>query len=624
MRRRLLNEWWSVPALSGFAGILAMQQESDLLGPAWASSANVVLMGQDMLIVSRVGSIWNDPILATGTTVVAVSLLLAGIWLFRRRSRQGRGAALICLVVSLVLHIALVVLLPQLKLLGTGNNSGESAGGDSELVYATFDPAAPQATSAAADAQGTLQPLPLPAAAANGDAAASDRAESDEPIAESAPQVEPERVALPTALQPTADAQAADASLNDLVSAWLAEHADVAPLQAPAEVATPLDDSLAGGPTPASYEEVAAVDSMAAQVPGAVVNDFANRFGNAKSRALAQTGGDESTEAAVERALIFLAAEQRPDGAWDPLASGAGRETLTLGTDRKGAGRRATTGLTGLALLSMLGAGNTHQQGPFADNVRRGLTYLILNQKPDGSLAGEAGIYEANYCHGLAALAMCEAAAMTGDPSAIDSAAAAVSYTLAMQHPTTGGWRYVRGDPGDMSQVGWHAMVLDAGRMAGVPIHQEAFDLTGRFVRSVRSGKQGGLAAYRPGDVPTHTMTAEALATRLLLGEKVPPAELQEAETFLLSQLPGSGRDNYYGWYYASLALHQLQDDAWHTWNAAMKRHLLARQLPSGSWPTDSEWGGYGGRIYTTAMGALCLEVYYRHLRRGSVTAAQP
>jgi len=34
----------------------------------------------------------------------------------------------------------------------------------------------------------------------------------------------------------------------------------------------------------------------------------------------------------------------------------------------------------------------------------------------------------------------------------------------------------------------------------------------------------------------------------------------------------------------------------------------------AGSWPTATIWGGYGGRAYTTAMGTLCLEVYYRHL----------
>jgi hypothetical protein len=24
-------------------------------------------------------------------------------------------------------------------------------------------------------------------------------------------------------------------------------------------------------------------------------------------------------------------------------------------------------------------------------------------------------------------------------------------------------------------------------------------------------------------------------------------------------------------------------------------------------------WGGYGGRVYTTALAAMCLEVYYRY-----------
>jgi hypothetical protein len=33
-----------------------------------------------------------------------------------------------------------------------------------------------------------------------------------------------------------------------------------------------------------------------------------------------------------------------------------------------------------------------------------------------------------------------------------------------------------------------------------------------------------------------------------------------------------------------------------------------------GSWDPVTVWGSYGGRAYTTAMAALCLEVYYRYL----------
>jgi hypothetical protein len=566
------------------------------------------------LAASTLPSIWEDPILAIGVATTAVSLLVVTTWLLRRRSRNGRGAAAVCLIVSIALHLVLIFFLPHLRKLGGGSASRDNADdsvGDSEMVFATFDPAAPlEATAAASDTadDSNLQPLPI-------SRMASLRIESQPPTA---PLADP---TPPPLVMPQSLAQESPSSVEDLLDDWYSDDANIAAASSAAAVVATT--TAAVDPVNSSPATATITDSMPATVPGLKLNDFANRFGQSKRIALLQTGGDESTEAAVEAALRFLAADQRPDGSWDPATSGAGRETLTLGTDRKQAGRRATTGLTGLALLSMLGAGNTHQQGPLADNVRRGLTYLILNQKPDGSMAGDAEIYEATYCHGMAALAMCEAAAMTGDPSATASAAAAVRYTMALQHPSTGGWRYVRGDPGDLSQLGWQAMVLQSGRAAGVPTSDHSFALTSRFLQSVRGGKHGGLASYRPGDGPTRTMTAEALATRLLIGEKVPEAEVREAEEYLLRQPPGIGRDNYYCWYYASIALHQLQDDAWRQWNEAMKRHLVSRQTASGSWPTDSEWGGYGGRVYTTAMAALCLEVYYRHSRSDVRTVGQ-
>jgi hypothetical protein len=111
-------------------------------------------------------------------------------------------------------------------------------------------------------------------------------------------------------------------------------------------------------------------------------------------------------------------------------------------------------------------------------------------------------------------------------------------------------------------------------------------------------------------------MTAEALATRLLIGEQVPAAEVAEAQRYLLQRPPGVGQDNYYYWYYGTLALHQLQDDAWDQWNTALKRRLLSTQRNDGGWSSDTVWGGYGGTVYTTSMAALCLEAYYRHAVR--------
>ena len=232
-------------------------------------------------------------------------------------------------------------------------------------------------------------------------------------------------------------------------------------------------------------------------------------------------------------------------------------------------------------------------------------------------LAGNASVYEATYCHGMAALAVGEAAAITQDPSAILAARRAIAYTQRLQHPTTGGWRYVEGDPGDLSQLGWQAMVLDAGHRAGIQLDPRTIAGVQRFLQSVRMGSRGGLASYRRGEAPSRTMTAEALATRLLIGQQVPPDEIAEAERYLLQQPPGVSQDNYYYWDYATLALHQLQDDAWQQWNESLKRRLLATQQSDGSWSSNTMWGGYGGTVYTTSMAALCLETYYRHAIRG-------
>ena len=62
--------------------------------------------------------------------------------------------------------------------------------------------------------------------------------------------------------------------------------------------------------------------------------------------------------------------------------------------------------------------------------------------------------------------------------------------------------------------------------------------------------------------------------------------------------------------------------EQWQEWNQAMQSQLLVSQRVktdseldvslAGSWDPTSVWAGYGGRVYSTAMATLCLEVYYR------------
>jgi hypothetical protein len=374
---------------------------------------------------------------------------------------------------------------------------------------------------------------------------------------------------------------------------------------------------------------------------GAVPNPYGRRGGaNDRLRWAEQGGGGQGTEKAVNAALAWLAKSQSPDGRWDASRFGAGHEMAVLGQDRGGAGADADAGVTALAILAFLGAGDSDRAGEYQATVRKGIEYIVGGQSDDGCLGGEAGLYARMYSHSMATFALAEALAMTGDAELQEPVRRALNYSLRAQNPSTGGWRYRPGDSGDTSQLGWQLMALWSAERAGIPIPPQTWTGAERFLRSVRRGQAGGLASYRADSPSSVSMTAEALYCRQLVGETLASAADEPAAAEAIGQivrtLPEPGRVNLYYWYYASLALHRQQQRsdedalAWKTWNEAMSSVLVAKQSAAGdetgSWDPDCIWGGYGGRVYSTALSTLCLEVYYRYAPigdAGNTTAAR-
>jgi hypothetical protein len=77
---------------------------------------------------------------------------------------------------------------------------------------------------------------------------------------------------------------------------------------------------------------------------------------------------------------------------------------------------------------------------------------------------------------------------------------------------------------------------------------------------------------------------------------------------------------NEYALYYGTLAAFQQQGHFWKKWNVAMQKILTETQregppeMLGGSWdPGANHVGKSGGRVMTTALVTLCLEVYYRY-----------
>ncbi|MCG8585063.1 MAG: terpene cyclase/mutase family protein [Pirellulales bacterium] len=360
-------------------------------------------------------------------------------------------------------------------------------------------------------------------------------------------------------------------------------------------------------------------DITVAAVARPLTSAYRSRSSEQRQAMVEKFGGSHETEAAVAAAIAWLAKQQQNDGHWSAARSGAGREQKIAGHDRSGAGAKADTGITSLAILAMLGAGHTHKGGPYAENVKAGLEYLIAQQGADGNLYGNAGAFARMYCHAMATFALSEAYAMTRDKALRPTVERAVAFSIKCQNPTTGGWRYRPGDTGDTSQLGWQLMALRSASLAGIEVPRSVADRASRFLGSVASGRAGGLAGYRPGQLPTRTMTAEALFCRQLLATQRSSGANTEAGQYLLQtlpgeMLPGEATPNLYYWYYGTVSMFQMQGVYWRQWNPALKRALLKMQNDDGSWPVATRWGGHGGKIYTTAMGAMCLEVYYRYL----------
>ena len=356
-----------------------------------------------------------------------------------------------------------------------------------------------------------------------------------------------------------------------------------------------------------------------AAAPSHVPPIYADRVAGRRSAAAVARGGSVETERAVQAALAWLAAAQSADGRWNAARHGGGEERSVPGHHRHGVGAKSDHGVTGLSLLAFLGAGNTHQEGPYSEAVARGIRFLVDRQRADGSLAGDAEFFAALYCHGMAAIALAECCAMTGDASLRQPLEKAVGYTLSMQSPSTGGWRYAAGDKGDTSQLGWQVMLLTSGRQAGLTGMESAEARARTFLQSVSSGRAGGLAAYRPGERPSMAMTAEALACRLFLGMPADHPCVGEAVEVLARSPPETRSPNAYAWYYATLASFHAGGPQWEAWNRQLQAALLPLQRREssgldGSWDPDPVWGGHGGRVYATAMAAMTLEVYYRHL----------
>jgi hypothetical protein len=384
----------------------------------------------------------------------------------------------------------------------------------------------------------------------------------------------------------------------------------------------------AGGVGPAGGTGPAGESGKSGGEPGPLATPgpsapFSGRRGAARARLVRQGGGTARSEAAVELGLRWIARHQNPDGSWSLDISG---RCGAPACPRSIAMDKDPTAGTGFALLPLLGAGHTHvAKGPYKQAIEAGLGWLIKVQKPDGDLYVGSGRHM--YSHAIATMALCEAYGLTGDKALLDPARRAVAFIVAAQQPK-GGWRYEPQEDGDTSVFGWQMLAIRSAHLAGLKAPAPAVEAALKYLERAKADDDGLTYAYQPGHGASPVMTAEALLIRQYTGWGRDHPKMIKAARMVASQLFQSRERNLYYWYYATQLLHNMGNDDWKRWNAIVRDGLVATQSKGpgcdrGSWdptrPERDRWST-AGRLYTTSLSLLTLEVYYRYLplyRRG-------
>jgi len=332
-----------------------------------------------------------------------------------------------------------------------------------------------------------------------------------------------------------------------------------------------------------------------------------NLFGTGDFLRTMTRWGGVKARSAVDSALHWLAVHQEPGGIWDGK-----KHEGQAGSD---------AGVSGLAVLALMGGGNTTRKGEYRRNVLRGVEALMKLQKPDGSIDKNI------YCHSIATIALCESYGRARDERVGRAARKAVAYLEKGVNPD-GGWRYTANcGKSDMSVTVWAIQALKTAKLARMKfdhsVYSRALTYADAMTDKGASRESTGAVGYQfqadqEYDESHPALTAAAMMSRQFSGVGVRSHLLVKGAELTRKQAPSWSRRDFYLWYYATYAMHNMGAEYRVWWNRRMRDVLVQNQCmvgdDAGSWdPKGSRWGGRGGRVYSTALGALCLEVYYRY-----------
>ncbi len=321
-------------------------------------------------------------------------------------------------------------------------------------------------------------------------------------------------------------------------------------------------------------------------------------------------------------ALGWLLEAQEPGGLWSA-------------TDW-GGDARFETGLSGLALLALLGA-EPRADGQLTEAIDRSIDGLLREQSPDG-LFGPS-FFAAPYNHGIVTSVLLEASGQRADLAArLDEPIDRALEWIVSAQVADGGWGYLDARGANTSLTYWQLRALLLARGLGREGLRPAIDRGFEWLSSV-SDDRGRVGYARRGEFPSgsDTLLAKALACEALRewidGTRGELAGRWRDGLYRAFSEPGrNGASTYYGDFLALSAYHAgfstpesarrgaMPESVWHR-----LAHLIEGQERTGdlrgSWRGHDLWSPAGGRLYATATATLTLQAETRTERVRAMVA---
>jgi hypothetical protein len=345
--------------------------------------------------------------------------------------------------------------------------------------------------------------------------------------------------------------------------------------------------------------------------------------GSAKTERTIESRGRPGVDRAVERGLAWLAKQQLRCGGWPGDVGHKQEDSYVLFDDHRSqiAANRGHVGVTALAGLAFLAAGQVPGRGRYEETLDRAIAYLCEHANEYGYLT-DSGTRMYSHAFAVLFLAQVEGMAKPRRQEVHDTLVRAAGFICETQNEF-GAWRYSPfTTEADLSVTVCQVQALRSARDVGVHVPLSTIDRVIDYVKESRieGGDYEGAFYYKIFGTSARSKTSYAInaaaVTTLHCSGVYDSALYDRAVRVIEDEYDDLSRyypDHFYFWYgnwYATQAMNHVGGERFARFYAKLESDLLARQQPDGRWKNDVG----PGDVFSTAVACALLRLPDQYL----------